>query len=149
MGNCIKPEMINTGDLMAFINYVKVKTKRNSDGTELIVEDLDNQNKEIRVTGRELIEKSMSADQFGETKKVTKTEAAEILIAAHNRPLTVCFLKADGSERVLRGRLIKHEALMGRSMCEDLDTTDAHRTRLVDHRTIVFVIVDNVKNVVK
>ena len=145
----VKPEMINVGDLMAFINYVKVKTKRTSDGTELVVEDLDNNNKEIKVTGRDLIEKSMSADQYAETKKVTKTEAAEILIAAHNRPLTVCFLKADNSERILRGRLIKHEALMGRSMCEDLDTTDAHRTRLVDHRTIQYIIVDNVKHVVK
>jgi hypothetical protein len=49
------------------------------------------------------------------------TRIAEILITSPNRPLTVCFTKKDGTERVLRGRWIAQEALMGRSFVEDLD----------------------------
>lgn len=145
----LEPKKIEVNHLMAFVNYVKVKRK-SGDSLELIVQDLDHVNKEIRVTGKDLIENSYSADQFDEEKKVSKTEAAEILISSHNRPLSVCFTKStDETERVLRGRLIKHEALLGRSMVEDLDTDDKNRVRQVDHRTIKWLVVDGTKYVVK
>ena len=156
--NEVIPSKVKTNDLMAFVNYVKVKSVM-AGGDELIVTDLDHNKRDIKIAGPALIRNSLSADQFATTEKVTKTEAAEILISLHNRPFTVCFLKTDKSdtkadkvERVLRGRLIKHEALLGRSMVEDLDESvdsPKGRVRLVDHREIIYIIVEGIKYVVK
>ena len=50
----------------------------------------------------------------------------------------------------MRGRLITPEPLLGRSMVEDLDlAVTEHRQRLVDHRTIKFLIIEGVKYIVK
>lgn len=136
---------IKPGDLMAFVYYCKVKK---AEGERLEVRNLDAE-MDFEVKGAELIEKGSSADQFSETVQVTKTKAAELLVSSHNRPLTVCFEKTDGSKRTLRGRLITPEPLLGRSMVEDLDISDGHRLRLVDHRTIKWLVVDGVKYVVK
>lgn len=147
----ITPNKVKDNDLMAFVNYVKVK-KVASNGEELIVSPLDKNSKDIRITGYDLVVNALSADQFENTEKVTKTEAAEILISSHNRPFTVSFNKADGSERVLRGRLIKPEPLLGRSMVEDLDesaTASKGRVRQVDHREINWLIVGGIKYQVK
>lgn len=135
------------GDIMAFVNYVKIKTAATE---ELKVAELDGTG-EIRVQGRDLIESGFSADRFVEEEKVTKTRAAEILSSSYNRPFTVKFEKKDGSERTLRGRLIHPEPLMGRSLCEDLDVEDtsANRLRLVDHRSITCLIVDGVRYTLK
>jgi hypothetical protein len=146
--NKVDPTKVKVGDLMAFTYYVKIK-KSNSNGEDLLVEDLDNGGSEIRVQGKELVTSSYSADQFAEEEKVTKTRAAEILINSPNRPLTVSFQKQDGTERVMRGRLVAPEPLLGRSMVEDLETTDKNRLRQVDHRTINWIIVDGVKYTVK
>ena len=149
--NEVVPSKVSTNDLMAFVNYVKVKQVLNG-GEELIVEDLDHNRRQIKISGKDLIRNSLSADQFTDTEKVTKTEAAEILISLHNRPFTVSFNKADKSERVLRGRLIKHEALLGRSMVEDLDEpadSKKGRVRQVDHREVNWIIVEGVRYVVK
>jgi hypothetical protein len=131
---------------MAFIYYAKVD--KNESGHTLRVFDLDN-NKDMWVQGQQLIEHSFSADQFDHEEKVTKMRAAEILVHAYNRPLTVCFVKQDGEERILRGRLIKPEPLLGRSSVEDLDIIGKNRVRLVDHRTLKWIIVDGTKHVVK
>lgn len=101
------------------------------------------------VNGQELIDRAFSADQYVTEERVTMTQAAEILISSYNRPLTVCFTKQGGEQRVLRGRLIKPEPLLGRSSVEDLDVKDGHRIRLVDHRTIQYLIVNGKKYVVK
>lgn len=149
--NQVKAGKVNKNDLMAFVNYVKVKEVR-AGGEELIVTDLDHNKRDIKIAGKDLVENSLSADQFTTTEKVTKTEAAEILISLHNRPFSVSFLKADKSERILRGRLIKHEALLGRSMVEDLDEPSDSakgRIRQVDHREINWIVVEGVKYVVK
>lgn len=146
--NKVEPEKVKKGDLMAFTYYVKIK-EATQKGETLLVEDVDNGMNEIRVQGKELIVGSYSADQFTEEEKVTKTRAAEILIHSVNRPFTVSFLKADETERVLRGRLVAPEPLLGRSMVEDLDTTDKHRLRQVDHRTIQWIIVEGCKYTVK
>jgi len=147
----VLPSKVSNNDLMAFVNYVKVNQVLGG-GEELIVTDLDHNRRQIKIAGKDLIKNSLSADQFAETEKVTKTEAAEIMISLHNRPFTVSFNKADKSERVLRGRLIKHEALLGRSMVEDLDEPqDASKGRIrqVDHREINWLIVEGVKYIVK
>ena len=145
--NDVDSKAVKAGDLMAFTYYANVKSASTN---KLLVEDLDNGNK-FYVEGEELLSRSLSADQFKETKKVTKTEAAEILVSSHNIPFTVQFVKeGDGESRLLRGRLVSAEPLLGRSYVEDLDKPrDTHRLRQVDHRTIEFLIVNCVKYVVK
>jgi len=142
-----KPDrkVVKRGDLMAFIYYAKVDEVN---GDELKVTDVDH-NKVFEVHGDSLIQSALSADQFSSTKRITKTKAAEILISSPNRPLSVCFEKADGTERILRGRLVKPEPLLGRSMVEDLDISSSHRLRQVDHRTIRWLIVDGTKYTVR
>lgn len=140
-----KTAEIKSGDLMAFVYWCKVKT---ASPNRLEVRNLDAP-MDFEVNGDDLIEKGYSADQYEEMVQVTKTKAAELLVASHNRPLTVCFEKTDGSKRILRGRLVTPEPLLGRSMVEDLDVSDGHRLRLVDHRTIEYLIVEGVKYVVK
>lgn len=146
----VNASSVKSGDLMSLVYYVKVKAVDPA-RHELIVEDLDNGGAEIMLRGKELIETSHSADQHLEEEKVSKTQAAEILVHSINRPLTVSFLKADGTERIIRGRLVKPEPLLGRSMVEDLDIPSAeiNRLRQVDHRTINWLVVEGVKYVVK
>ncbi len=141
------PKKIKVGDLMAIMHYVKVKTVNHATN-ELLADDMD-QVSTMKISGKDLLENSFSADQFAEEKKVGKIQAAEALVNSINRPFTVSFEKADGSERILRGRLVQSESLLGRSMVEDLDAPKDNRVRQVDHRTIKWLIVDNVKYIVK
>lgn len=146
--NPTDPNTIQDGDLMAIVHYVKVHNIIHNqyvfDG-----EDIDQSGNYIRVKGKDLLERAFSADRFSHEEKVNKTQAAEILVHSVNRPFTVSFEKSDGTERVLRGRLVKPEPLLGRSMVEDLDEKDKNRVRMVDHRTINFIIVEGTKYVVK
>lgn len=143
--NPIVASKVRQDDLMAFIYFAKIK--KNVNGIHLSVQDIDN-NSNFSVNGSELIESALSADYFAEEEKVTKTHLAEILINSSNRPFTVCFDKADGTERTLRGRLIAPEPLLGRSTVEDLDVETGNRMRLVDHRTLKWMVVDGVKYIV-
>lgn len=142
------PSEVKNGELMAFTYYVKVKF---TTPNKLEVTDVDRNNLPITITGQELIESALSADQFQETIKVGKTQAAEILVSSTNRPFTVSFIKADGTERILRGRLVRPEPLLGRSMVEDLDleSNNPNRLRQVDHRTIEWIVVEGTKYEVK
>lgn len=141
---------IKTGELIAMVNWVRV-TKVDKKGTVILVADQDHAAlNNIEVKGKELVEACFSAAQFTKEEKVTMTRAAEILISAYNRPISVCFTKQDGTERVLEGRLICPEPLLGRSKMEDLSLpATEHRMRLVDHRTVKWLIVDGIKYTVK
>lgn len=150
MHNKIQAQNIKVGDLIAVINYFEVK-EVHQNGNKLIVSDV-NTSSFVEIRGPELIENAWSADQFNETKKVTKTEAAELLVSSFNCPFTVVFEKSDGTERTIRGKLIRPEPLLGRSLVEDLDITKSKKkdsVRQVDHRTIKSLIVNNVKYEVK
>jgi len=148
------PGRVKAGDLMAIVHYVKVK-RINQSGNQMVVEPLDGSGQNIDVMGRELIAAALSADYFAEEVATTMTDVAQKLVESHNRPLTVCFTKQakkneeEGEERVLRGRLISHEALLGRSYVADMDKPEKDRVRLVDHRTIKWLVVDGVKYTVK
>jgi len=144
----VDPKRVKPGDLMAFIYYGKVK-RVNDGGTSLTITGINREQGEFVISGEHLITSSFSADQVLEEVVVTKTQAAEILVESFNRPLTVCFIKQEGGRRVMRGRLLQPEPLLGRSFVEDLDVTEKDRVRLVDHRTIKFLIVDGVKYTVK
>lgn len=139
----VDPDKVKNDDLMSITHYVKVK--RQSNGEVLDVAGLDQGVDSFQIRGRVLIENMQSADQYQETQTVTKTKAAEILVSAYGRPFTVYYEKQDGEKRILRGRLIQPEPLLGRSMCEDLDIKDGHRLRLVDHRTIIYLILGGIK----
>lgn len=138
---------VKVGDLFAFIYYGKVTEVF---GDNVNVEDLDNKQK-FSVHGAGLIENAFSADQVVEEQKVSKTQVAEILVNSHNCVFTVCFEKqGNNEERILRGRLLNPEPLLGRSYVEDLDVVDDRpngRMRLVDHRTIKWLTVGGIKYV--
>jgi hypothetical protein len=137
---------VKAQDILALTYWVKVVRVEKSD--KLLVEDLNNNNK-FYVQGKELIDTVGSADNYQTTKKVGKMEGAEMLTQLYGKPVTVNYDKADGSNRTLRGKLLSSESLLGRSYFEDLDLpAGEHRTRLVDHRTLHYFIVDGVKYVV-
>ena len=142
------PSAVKVGDIMAFTYFVKVHSVRNSP-LVIGVDNLDGAMGSIDIQGKELVESGLSADQFNEELTVSKTRAAEILVSSHNRPFTVSFQKEDGTERILRGRLIKAEHLLGRSMVEDLEKDEKNRVRLVDHRTLNWIVVEGTKYIVK
>src|SRR5262245_7936418 len=144
----VDPGRVKAGDLMAFVYYVRVK-KADTDAPSVDVVGLDRDQGEFSVRGARLISNAFSADQYLEEVRVSMTRAAEVLVSSFNRPLTVCFVKQAGGLRVLRGRLLKPEPLLGRSHVEDLDVAGRDRIRLVDHRTIRYLIVDGVKYTVK
>jgi hypothetical protein len=142
---------VKKDDLMAIIYYVKV-SEVNKAGDAMVVQDLLTGLDKINVSGKDLIANSLSADYFEKEEKVTMTRLAELLTESPNRPLTVCFIKKDGSERKLRGKWVAQEKMMGRSFCEDLDikkTDKEDGMREVDHRTIQYLIVDGVKYTLK
>lgn len=148
-------DKVKVGDLMAIIHYVKVSRISGQFVSEMEVAPVDRPNEPIKVSGRSLITDALSADYFAEEIKTTMTDVAEKLTTSHNRPLTVCFTKqpgkdeTSGQERTLRGRFLSHEALLGRSYVEDMDKPVGDRIRLVDHRTLKWLIVDGVKYTVK
>lgn len=151
----LKPDKVKVNDIMAFVYYGKVvhTLQNNNRESSLVMQDLDHKHQQFEVCGDDLIEFSSSADQFSREEKVTLTKAAEILTQCEHRPFTVCFIKASGHERVLRGRLLYHECLMGRSVVEDLDIisnrlTNESGIRQVDHRHILYIICNNVKYIV-
>ena len=143
------PTEVRAGDLMSFTYWGEVeKVERTFDGTKLQLKNVDDGTQFV-VHGDTLIEASKSSEQFISTKRVSKSEAVEILASSHNKPFTVVFIKKDGSKRTLRGRLIGiDQKNLGYVDVEDLDKPVGQRFRLVDCRTIKSIIVDNVKYVV-
>jgi len=135
---------MNSGDLMLFGYWAQVIEPGQ---TKTLVQDVNTKEK-FEIKGRPLIDAAFSADAYSVTEQVTRTKIAEKLVNSPNRPLTVKFKKQDGTERTIRGRFLSSEHILGRSYIEDMDL-DKERTRLVDHRTISELIVDNVKYVAK
>lgn len=118
-------------------------------GNRLQCKDLDTGGL-FTINGSNLVEQTFSADVYESEKKITKTQAAELLVSSFGKPFSVTFEKTDGETRTLRGRLVKPEPLLGRSMVEDLDIpADQYRLRQVDHRTISSLVLNGVKYTVK
>lgn len=141
-------ESVEQGDLMAVVMYATVKNRRRMGGSAIDCTNVDTK-EEFSVQGASLVEKMFSADRYSEEKKVSKTEMAEVLSNSYNVPFTVTFEKLDGTQRKLRGRLLKPERLMGRCQVEDLDEPVGKRMRLVDNRTLLELIVDGIKYTLK
>ena len=144
----VNPSKVEKGHLMAFLYYAKVDSVR-MNGANLEVLGLDNNQGSFGVHGLELVQNSFSADQYEVEKKVNQTDMIDVLSVSYNRPFTVCYKTEKDEERILRGRLVQPDMRRGRSMCEDLDKPDGDRIRLVDHRTLKWLIVDGVKYILK
>ena len=153
----MNPKAVKKDDLMALVNYVKVEKVKNisingKQNTSASVVDVDTGVK-FDINGDPVLEKMFSADQYSKSEKKTETQLAEILTNSWNVPMTVNFDKKDGTNRTLRGRLASSEHLLGRSMMVDLDLDiqkDPSRgLRQVDHRTIHYIIVNDVKYIKK
>ena len=71
------------------------------------------------------------------------------MLSAGDRAFTAKFTKADGAERVIVARLVDTENHMGRSNVIDLEVSTGTPTRQIDHRTLEYVILNDVKYVVK
>ena len=135
---------IKSGEFISTTMYLQV-VKKTKDGVMV----KDSQGQEFEVRGTNLLEKTFkSASQFESTKKVTRTELAEILVNLGDQVFTVNFDKQTGENRTLVGYKVSTENLMGRVNVVDLEVT-GHNLRQVDLRTIKSLIVNNVKYVVK
>lgn len=136
---------IKKGDILSTTMYVEVLSK-----TSNSIDVKDSNGNTFTIKGPALIEKTMSsASQVEKEVKVSRTDAIETLLGAKDTVFTVEFVKADGTDRTLVGRLIGTENHLGRSNVEDLLTTDAHKIRQVDHRTLKSVILRGIKTIVK
>lgn len=132
-------------DVVAIVRYAKV---HKAVGESVELEDLDDKTK-YSIRGKDLLNSLRSASLFNKQEKITLTKAAELVSSSFNTPMTVCFTKQDGTDRTMVCRLLSTEPLLGRSHVDDLEITDGHRLRQVDHRTIKWAIINGVKYVVK
>ncbi len=137
---------IKKDEVLALTYYVKSLSTVKQD--KLPVKDLDRDNPFL-IEGQALLKTCSSADQFSKTEKKNMTELAGIFINVGNLPFTVCFTKANGQERILRGRYLSHEKLLGRSKVHDFDVNSGMHLRQVDHRELKWLVVDGVKYILK
>lgn len=136
---------MKTGHILSNVEFVKVKQVRRG---SIDVENVDT-GMPFQINGQTLIDSMTSADEFSKTEKEPLTSIAERLSGAKNVAFTVNFKMKNGKERTLRGRLIKPEPILGRSMVHDFDVVSGSPIRLVDHRTINWLILNGIKYVVK
>lgn len=136
---------IQTGEVLSSTMYLTVVSK-DSDSIKV----KDSFGREFVVKGPKLIEETMtSAIQFSKEEKVSNTKAAEALVAAGDTAFTVVFIKEDGKERTLTGRLVETENLMGRSNVIDLQIATGYAMRQVNLRELKSVVLKGTKYTVK
>ncbi len=141
--NPTKPADVQFGDVVMIVHYAKV-TGNNRQFPKLQVENLDHE-MPFEIHGDPLIASCYTADRFTEEVKMARTKICKILMGSWFVPFTVCYDKKDGTERVLRGRLLGLEEVDGYTQAEDLDAPKGDRFRQVDHRTLKWLIVRGVK----
>lgn len=135
------------GDYICLSHYAEVKSV-DAKGN-LHVQDLET-GLPIDITGKKLLDCVLSAQNFGSTEEVTRTQLAEKLAHSNGKPFQVKFKKVDGKLRTLVGRLLSLDSLMGRAYVHDFEEGNSSKgLRQVDFRTLEELIVDNVKYKVK
>ena len=96
-----------------------------------------------QVKTKDIQEKLLQAIKPDRDKSLSEAEAIKALKKVSKNLL-------EGAERTLIGYLSEVEAKVGRSIVIDLELpTDKYRIRQVDHRTINWLILKNVKYIVK
>lgn len=138
---------IKVGDIMCDLHYFKVKTKNDQ---VITFEDVTTGQEWGMPTASidENLDSVWSADAVEKDETLCRTSVINKLMEAGIRPFTVEYVKLNGDNRKIRGRFIKSEPLLGRSVVVDLDKVngdDDTAIRQIDHRTIKSLILDGVK----
>jgi len=138
---------IKEGEILSFTNYYKVLEHN---GDQLKVVDIRTKDT-VFITGESLIELLQSNDYYEKTVVVTKAQMVDTLLSAGQSVFTVGFKKADGTDRVMVGCNPIAETHLGRTQVVDLEVIDknpADKTRgirLIDNRTIEFLVLDKIR----
>lgn len=136
---------IKPGEKLSTTLYMEVVSKT-SEGVNV----RDSYGKEFKVNGINLLESGFkSASQYANTKKVTRTELADILVNLGDQVFKAEFLKQDGTLREITGYKISTENLMGRINVHDLEVKSGHAQRQLDLRTVNWAVVNDTKYTVK
>lgn len=86
-----------------------------------------------------------AADSWSDEVRVSQTEMARALHDCGDLVFKARFTKADGSERVLVGRMRARDELMGRAQVLDLNVPRGeHAQRQIDYRTLHELVVGGV-----
>ena len=117
----------------------------------LFVRDID-RNMEFQINGRELVRSVNRSAHFDSEKKLNKTELLQKLRSTRGMIFSCLFKKVDGSDRLIEGIYAGPDEGFGRSYVLDLEKLregDNNPMRLLDHRTIQYIILDGVKYYLK
>jgi len=137
---------VKEGEFLSFTNYYKVLSHTNDELSVMDIRTKDN----VIIRGESLINMMHSNDHYEQTIKVTKAQMVDMLLSAGNSVFTVGFKKADGSNRVMIACNPKAEIHLGRTQVIDLELIDkdaedkTRGIRLIDNRTIEFLVLNNV-----
>ena len=135
--------------------------KRYTADASIIEEGMDsgNQFSETRKVTKERLVKILESTQgsiftVNFNKQATRERGEEKLrtvsvedLATKGERLKLMENLLKGEERTIRGKVVKVEPKLGRTQVIDQDIDGDHRERLVDHRTINWLIFKNVKYV--
>lgn len=136
MSECIN-KVFKQGDILYSPTYVKILKCVNDE--EYFVEDIFF---EVQYTleGHTLINTYSGCTYYETFTKISLSCLIEKFLDTKDGSIfTVCFKKLNNEFRYLRGKYIGQDLLYGRSRVFDLDIKEI---RLVDHRTLQFLIVD-------
>lgn len=135
---------LKVGEKISYTDYFTV-----NDITKDSISVLDKESRAIYITGKKLIEsKFYSNSQFNKTMKIGKNELAQKLLNTGDKIFTVCFTKANNEKRILIGHFHSAEPFLGRTNVIDLEVASTDKTkghRLIDNRTIQWLVTDNIK----
>ena len=133
---------LKKGDYFSIVQYYKFEDIDHT-GIKIGVVGINVANGQRTYIGKDVVEKCVdSAAHYVEEIKVSKTQLVEKIEHARDAVFTVKFTKQNGDERILVGHLLLIEPKMGRSYVYDLENKGI---RLVDHRTIEYLIIKGKK----
>ena len=140
------------GEFVQLIHNCKVNNQQEGpQGTILTVTDID-RDIDFQIRGDELALSLNRCETFEDVKKVNKGDLLERLKTTRGKIFSCVFVKANNEERYIQGIYAGPDEGFGRSFVVDLEKIaqgDRNVMRLLDHRTIQYIIVDNTKYVLK
>jgi hypothetical protein len=140
-------ENLKDSDLISIHHIFRIIKIENNDGkTVLTVENVYNGFQQT--IDENIVYKSLhsTSDHFIKMIKINTHEAVETLLKNSDMIFTASFVKSDGTERLIRGRYLYIDQVMGRLVVEDLDLAHTNNCiRQIDCRTIKYLIINNTK----
>jgi len=141
----LKFNSLQEGEKLSFTQYLTIVSIDKKDGSIIAANPAGGN---IKFSGVDMIESMFSNSQYEKTVKAGKHELATVLQTAGDKVFTVCFTKADKSERVLTGHFVNSEPNLGRTQVIDLNVAPDDKTkglRLVDNREIKWVVLNGTR----